>query len=106
MGGVRGGARAPFALGRLVIRVPFIGMANLIAGRIKGLAESAGRLAQGRLDVPLVPRGRDEIGDLVDLAPAEHIPDRVGGTLVADLTLLELRGRIERTRHGVRRRSM
>lgn len=47
----------------VALMVGFI-VASLIAGRIKGLAESAGRLAQGRLDVPLVPRGRDEIGDL------------------------------------------
>ena len=39
-------------------------VASLITGRIKRLAESAGRIAEGRLDVPLVPRGRDEIGDL------------------------------------------
>jgi signal transduction histidine kinase len=39
-------------------------VSTLITGRIKRLAESAGRIAEGRLDIPLVPRGRDEIGDL------------------------------------------
>ncbi len=39
-------------------------VSTLITGRIKRLAESAGRIAEGRLDIPLVPRGRDELGDL------------------------------------------
>ncbi len=39
-------------------------VASLIATRVKGLAESAGRMAQGRFDEPLPTGGRDEIGDL------------------------------------------
>jgi two-component system phosphate regulon sensor histidine kinase PhoR len=39
-------------------------VATTITARIKRLAESAGRIAEGRLDIPLVPRGHDEIGDL------------------------------------------
>ncbi len=39
-------------------------VATLIATRIKRLAESAGRMAQGRFDEPLPIGGRDEIGDL------------------------------------------
>ncbi len=39
-------------------------VASLIATRIKGLAESAGRMAEGRFDEPLPTRGSDEIGDL------------------------------------------
>jgi signal transduction histidine kinase len=40
-------------------------VASLIATRIKRLAQSAGDIAEGRLDVPVaVPPGRDEIADL------------------------------------------
>jgi two-component system, OmpR family, phosphate regulon sensor histidine kinase PhoR len=39
-------------------------VASLITSRIKDLAESAAAIAEGRLDVPLEPRGRDEIGAL------------------------------------------
>jgi signal transduction histidine kinase len=40
------------------------GVASLIATRVKSLADSAGRMAQGRFDEPLPVGGRDEIGDL------------------------------------------
>src|SRR4029078_2065869 len=40
------------------------GVASLITTRIKHLASSAERMAQGRFDEPLPVRGRDEIGDL------------------------------------------
>jgi two-component system, OmpR family, phosphate regulon sensor histidine kinase PhoR len=39
-------------------------VASLFTMRLKRLAASAGRLAEGRLDTPLPARGRDEIGDL------------------------------------------
>ncbi|MGZ5309837.1 MAG: ATP-binding protein [Solirubrobacterales bacterium] len=39
-------------------------VASLIATRVKDLADSAGRMAQGRFDEPLPVGGRDEIGDL------------------------------------------
>jgi len=39
-------------------------VASLITSRVKRLAKSAGDLAEGHLDRPLNPSGRDEIGDL------------------------------------------
>jgi two-component system phosphate regulon sensor histidine kinase PhoR len=39
-------------------------VASLFTVRVKRLASSAGQLAEGRLDVPIPARGRDEIGDL------------------------------------------
>ena len=39
-------------------------VASLFTLRVKRLARSAGQLAEGRLDVPIPARGRDEIGDL------------------------------------------
>ena len=39
-------------------------VASLITGRVKRLAAAAGQLAEGHLDKPLNPSGRDEIGDL------------------------------------------
>jgi signal transduction histidine kinase/HAMP domain-containing protein len=39
-------------------------VASLFTVRLKRLARSAGQLAEGRLDIPLPARGRDEIGDL------------------------------------------
>ena len=39
-------------------------VASLFTVRLKRLASSAGQLAEGRLDIPLPARGRDEIGDL------------------------------------------
>lgn len=38
--------------------------ASLITSRVKRLATAAGELAEGNLDAPVHPRGRDEIGDL------------------------------------------
>ncbi len=39
-------------------------VASLITTRVKRLAAAAGELAEGRLDTPVYPSGRDEIGDL------------------------------------------
>jgi signal transduction histidine kinase/HAMP domain-containing protein len=39
-------------------------VASLVTVRLKRLAGSAAQLAEGRLDIPLEPGGRDEIGDL------------------------------------------
>ncbi len=39
-------------------------VASLFTVRLKRLATSAGELAEGRLDIPVPSRGRDEIGDL------------------------------------------
>jgi signal transduction histidine kinase/HAMP domain-containing protein len=39
-------------------------VASLVTVRLKRLARGAGQLAEGRLDIPLEPGGRDEIGDL------------------------------------------
>ena len=39
-------------------------VASLITSRVKRLAAAAGRLAEGQLDEPMNPSGRDEIGDL------------------------------------------
>ena len=39
-------------------------VASLITSRVKRLAASAGELAEGHLDTPVYPSGRDEIGDL------------------------------------------
>jgi signal transduction histidine kinase/HAMP domain-containing protein len=38
--------------------------ASLITSRVKRLAAAAGELAEGHLDTPVYPSGRDEIGDL------------------------------------------
>jgi signal transduction histidine kinase/HAMP domain-containing protein len=38
--------------------------ASLITSRVKRLASAAGELAEGHLDTPVHPSGRDEIGDL------------------------------------------
>jgi len=39
-------------------------VASLITSRVKRLASAAGELAEGHLDTPVYPSGRDEIGDL------------------------------------------
>jgi two-component system phosphate regulon sensor histidine kinase PhoR len=39
-------------------------VASLITTRVKRLAAAAGELAEGHLDTPMYPSGRDEIGDL------------------------------------------
>jgi signal transduction histidine kinase len=39
-------------------------VASLVTLRLKRLARGAAQLAEGRLDIPLEPGGRDEIGDL------------------------------------------
>jgi len=39
-------------------------VASLITSRVKRLAAAAGELAEGHLDTPVYPSGRDEIGDL------------------------------------------
>ncbi len=39
-------------------------IASLITVRVKRMAAGAAQIAEGRLDIPLAPRGRDEIGDL------------------------------------------
>jgi signal transduction histidine kinase len=39
-------------------------IASLITVRVKRMAAGAAQIAEGRLDIPLHPRGRDEIGDL------------------------------------------
>src|SRR5262249_39919745 len=39
-------------------------IASVITVRVKRMATSAALIAEGRLDVPVHPRGRDEIGDL------------------------------------------
>lgn len=39
-------------------------VASLITSRVKRLASAAGDLAEGHLDTPVYPSGRDEIGDL------------------------------------------
>lgn len=39
-------------------------VASLITTRVKRLAAAAGELAEGHLDTPVYPSGRDEIGDL------------------------------------------
>ena len=39
-------------------------VASLITSRVKRLAAAAGELAEGHLDTPMYPSGRDEIGDL------------------------------------------
>jgi signal transduction histidine kinase len=39
-------------------------VASLITTRVKRLASAAGELAEGHLDTPMYPSGRDEIGDL------------------------------------------
>ncbi len=39
-------------------------VASLITSRVKRLASAAGELAEGHLDTPMYPSGRDEIGDL------------------------------------------
>jgi signal transduction histidine kinase len=54
------------ALGIAVGLAVLIGtiVASLITVRVKRLARSAASLAEGRLDIPLEPRGRDEISDL------------------------------------------
>jgi signal transduction histidine kinase/HAMP domain-containing protein len=39
-------------------------VASLFTLRLKRLADSAAQLAEGRLDIPMAPAGRDEIGDL------------------------------------------
>jgi signal transduction histidine kinase len=39
-------------------------VASVITGRVKRLADAAGLIAEGRLDIPLQARGADEIGDL------------------------------------------
>jgi signal transduction histidine kinase len=54
------------ALGIAVGLAVFIGtiVASLITVRVKRLARSAASLAEGRLDIPLETRGRDEISDL------------------------------------------
>ena len=39
-------------------------IASLITSRVKRLASAAGELAEGHLDTPVYPSGRDEIGDL------------------------------------------
>ena len=39
-------------------------VASLITSRVKRLAAAAGGLAEGHLDTPMYPSGRDEIGDL------------------------------------------
>lgn len=54
------------ALGLAVLLAAIIGfsVASLITSRVKRLATAAGRIAEGDLNQPLEPRGRDEIGDL------------------------------------------
>ena len=61
---LRGDSRAALALAIGAGVLIGFAVASLIATRVKGLADSAGRMAQGRFDEPLPVGGRDEIGDL------------------------------------------